>query len=89
MPEMQRKTATSGTILDSYELAQQLADIREDLQGLTSMVGRIVNTQVGRAKDAAVDTGTQAQEAIKQNPISALAIAVGLGFLFGIFMMRR
>jgi ElaB/YqjD/DUF883 family membrane-anchored ribosome-binding protein len=86
---MQRKSATSGTILDSYELAQQLADIREDLQGLTSMVGRIVNTQVGRAKDAAVDTGTRAQEAIKQNPILALAIAVGLGFLFGIFMMRR
>jgi ElaB/YqjD/DUF883 family membrane-anchored ribosome-binding protein len=88
MPEMQRTSATSATILDSYELAQQVAEIRKDLQGVTSMVGRIVNTQVGRAKDAAVDTGTQAQEAIKQNPISALLIAVGLGFLFGIFMRR-
>ena len=91
MPEMQRK-ATSATaqdlIPDAYELAEQLGNLREDLQRLTLMVSRNINSRAGRAKDAAVDRATQAQEAIKQNPISALAIAAGLGFLFGIFMRR-
>jgi ElaB/YqjD/DUF883 family membrane-anchored ribosome-binding protein len=88
MPDMQRKSATGDTILDADALAQQLADIRKDLQGLTSMIGRIASRQVGQAKDAAVETASQAEEAIRQNPIAALAIAVALGFLFGIFMRR-
>ena len=92
MPEIQRKNATSATaqnlIPDAYELAEQLANLREDLQRLTLMVSRNINSQAGRAKDAAVDMATQAQKAIKQNPIPALAIAAGLGFLFGIFMRR-
>jgi len=86
---MQRKSATSqDTIPDAYALIQQLADIREDLQGLTSMVGRVAGTQLGRAKDAAAETASQAEEAVRQNPISALAIAMALGFLFGMFMRR-
>jgi ElaB/YqjD/DUF883 family membrane-anchored ribosome-binding protein len=89
MPEMHRKSATSqDTIPDIYALIQQLADIREDLQGLTSMVGRVAGTQLGRAKDTAAETASQAEEAIRQNPISALAIAMVLGFLFGMFMRR-
>jgi ElaB/YqjD/DUF883 family membrane-anchored ribosome-binding protein len=88
MPDMQRKSATGDTILDAYALAQQLADIRKDLQGLTSMIGRIASKQVGQAKDAAVETASQAEETIRQNPIAALAIAVALGFLLGIFMRR-
>jgi hypothetical protein len=55
MPEMQRKSATGDTILDTYALAKELADIREDLQGLTSMISRIASRRVGQAKDAAVD----------------------------------
>jgi ElaB/YqjD/DUF883 family membrane-anchored ribosome-binding protein len=88
MPDMQRKSATGDTLLDADALAQQLADIREDLQGLTSMISRIASRRVGQAKDAAVETTSQAEEAIRQNPIAALAIAVALGFLFGIFMRR-
>ena len=82
MQETQRKGAT---VLDAYELAQQLADIRQDLQRLGSIVSDIVSTQAVQAKDAAVE---KAEETIRQNPISALAMAVALGFLFGIFMRR-
>lgn len=32
--------------------------------------------------------GRIAQKDLEQNPVSALAIAVGLGFLFGIFIRR-
>ena len=32
--------------------------------------------------------GRIAEKELEQNPVSALAIAVGLGFLFGMFMRR-
>ena len=62
--------------------------IRADIQSLTSTVSRIANKQVNRAQDKAMDAANQAEEAIKQNPLSAVAIAVGLGFLLGVFTRR-
>ena len=83
------KNATTGeTMLDSYELVEQIAQIRVDLQNLSSLVGRIADQQLGRAQDAAMDAANQVVATIRQNPTSAVAIAVGLGFLFG-FVMRR
>jgi ElaB/YqjD/DUF883 family membrane-anchored ribosome-binding protein len=70
------------------ELADQIDSIRADIQSLTSTVSRIANKQINRAQDRAVETATQAEEAIRQNPLSAVAIAVGLGFLFGVFTRR-
>jgi hypothetical protein len=84
MPETERKSATAGAatrLVDAYELAQQIDGIRADLQSLSSTVRRIANNQLGRFQDK---TG----EAIRQNPLSALAIAAGLGFLFGVFTRR-
>ena len=79
---------TQDITLDTYELTNRIADIREDLQKLSSMVGRLANSLLSRAQDAVVRTADDVEEAIRQNPISALAIAAGLGFLFGIFMRR-
>ncbi len=73
---------------ETNELADQIDAIRADIQSLTSTVGRLANKQIGRAQDKAGDAANQAEEAIKQNPLSAVAIAVGLGFLFGIFTRR-
>jgi len=78
---------------DNQELADQidtteLEAIRADIQSLTSTVSRIANRQLNRAQDKALDAANQAEEAIRQNPLSAVAIAVGLGFLFGIFTRR-
>jgi ElaB/YqjD/DUF883 family membrane-anchored ribosome-binding protein len=73
---------------EADELADQIEAIRADLQSLSSTVGRIANTQMGRAQDKAMETANQAEEAIRQNPLSAVAIAVGLGFLFGVFTRR-
>jgi ElaB/YqjD/DUF883 family membrane-anchored ribosome-binding protein len=86
MAEMQRKT--QDITLDTYELTNRIADIREDLQKLTSMVGRLANSQLSRAQDAAVRTVDDFEEAIRRNPLSALGIAFGLGFLVAIFMRR-
>jgi ElaB/YqjD/DUF883 family membrane-anchored ribosome-binding protein len=73
---------------DTQELANQIDAIRADIQSLTSTVSRIANKQINRAQDKALETANQAEEAIKQNPLSAVAIAVGLGFLFGVFTRR-
>ena len=73
---------------DNQELANQIDAIRADIQSLTSTVGRMANKQINRAQDKAMETANQAEEAIRQNPLSAVAIAVGLGFLFGIFTRR-
>jgi ElaB/YqjD/DUF883 family membrane-anchored ribosome-binding protein len=87
MPETERKGATSS-IVDVYELAEKIEGIRADLRGLSSAVSRIANKQLGQVENETTETAHQVGEAIKQNPGSALAIALGLGFLFGIFMRR-
>jgi ElaB/YqjD/DUF883 family membrane-anchored ribosome-binding protein len=73
---------------EAQELANQIDAIRADLQNLTSTVGRIANKQINRAQDKAVDAANEAEAAIRRNPLSAVAIAVGLGFLFGVFTRR-
>lgn len=80
--------AKKGTSRDTAELADQIDAIRADIQSLSSTVGRIANKQLGRAQDKAMETANQAEDAIRQNPLSAVAIAVGLGFLFGVFTRR-
>jgi ElaB/YqjD/DUF883 family membrane-anchored ribosome-binding protein len=83
--DMRAKKSTSR---DTTELADQIEAIRADIQSLSSTVGRIANKQLGRAQDKAMETANQAEDAIRQNPLSAVAIAVGLGFLFGVFTRR-
>jgi ElaB/YqjD/DUF883 family membrane-anchored ribosome-binding protein len=73
---------------DAEDLANQIDAIRADLQNLTSTVGRIASKQVNQAQDKAKETAYEAEEAIRRNPLSAIAIAVGLGFLFGVFTRR-
>jgi ElaB/YqjD/DUF883 family membrane-anchored ribosome-binding protein len=73
---------------DADDLANQIDAIRADVQNLTSTVGRIANKQINRAQDKAMETAYEAEEAIKRNPLQAVAIAAGLGFLFGVFTRR-
>lgn len=70
------------------EWADQLEAIRADIERLTSTVSRIANTQLERAQDKASEAAQQAEEAVRRNPASALAIAFGVGFLFGAFTRR-
>ena len=82
------KRSTSGAGRDADDLANQIDAIRADIQSLSSTVGRIANKQINRAQDKALETANEAEEAIRRNPLSAVAIAVGLGFLFGVFTRR-
>jgi ElaB/YqjD/DUF883 family membrane-anchored ribosome-binding protein len=73
---------------DTEDLAAQIDAIRSDMQNLTSTMSRIANTQLNRAQGKAMETAQEAEEAIKRNPLQAVAIAAGLGFLFGVFTRR-
>lgn len=73
---------------DAEDLAKQIDAIRADVQNLTSTVGRIAGKQINQAQDKALEAAHEAEEAIKQNPLTAVAIAAGLGFLFGVFTRR-
>jgi uncharacterized protein YjbJ (UPF0337 family) len=70
------------------EWADQIDTIRADLEKLTSTVSRVANTQLGRAQAKAVEAAQQAEQGVRRNPTSALAIAFGVGFLFGVFNRR-
>jgi uncharacterized protein YjbJ (UPF0337 family) len=69
-------------------LADEIETIRTEIQNLTSTVGRIANKQIGRAQVRATEAAHEAEAAITRNPFTAMAIAVGVGFLFGMFTRR-
>jgi uncharacterized protein YjbJ (UPF0337 family) len=71
------------------DLAEQIEAIRADIQTLTSSVARIANKQIGRAQDRAIEAANDADDAIRRNPLSAVAIALGLGFFYGVFTRRQ
>ncbi len=77
-----------STNAEAEALADQINAIRADMQNLTSTVSRIANTQINRAQGKAKDAAQDAEDAIKRNPLQAVAIAAGLGFLFGVFTRR-
>ena len=84
-------TARSGSKRsdrDVDDLANQIDAIRAEIQSLTSTVGRVANKQINRAQDKAIETAHEAEEAIRRNPLAAVGIAAGLGFLFGVFTRR-
>jgi len=72
---------------DSH-LADEIDNIRTELQSLASSVGRIANKQIDRAQVRATEAARDVEAAITRNPLTAIAIAVGLGFLFGVFTRR-
>ena len=70
------------------ELADEIEAIRADIQNLTSTVGRIANDQLNRAQAGAMESAKEAEDAIRRNPLQAVAIAIGVGFLFGVLTRR-
>ena len=73
---------------ETQELADQIDAIRADIERLTSTVGRMANKQLNRAQDKVIETANQTEQAIRQNPLSTVAIAFGLGFLYGVITRR-
>jgi uncharacterized protein YjbJ (UPF0337 family) len=71
-----------------FHLADAIEILRAEIQSLTSTVARIANKQIGRAQVKATEAAHDTEEAITQHPFTAIAIAVGLGFLLGVLTRR-
>jgi ElaB/YqjD/DUF883 family membrane-anchored ribosome-binding protein len=71
------------------QAAETARSIGEEVSDFADDVSRKASKQFARAQDMAVDTFEDAQAAIKSNPLTALLIALGIGFLFGIVISTR
>lgn len=75
--------------LDEGAVSAQLDNLRAELQNLSGTVSRMAGRQINRAQDMAVETAEHTEEAIRRNPLTSVAVAVGLGFLFGLLTRVR
>jgi ElaB/YqjD/DUF883 family membrane-anchored ribosome-binding protein len=91
--EAYRKAANSPAGRQASETAKSAADtaksLGDDVADFASDVSRKAGKQFGRAQDMAVDAYDEVHDASVRNPHLTLAIAAGLGFLFGAFLVGR
>jgi ElaB/YqjD/DUF883 family membrane-anchored ribosome-binding protein len=88
--EAYKRAANSPVAREAAATAKSIGeDVSETVSDFASDVSRIAGKQYGRARDAAVDAYDQVHEASVRNPHLTLAIALGIGFLFGIVAATR
>ena len=73
---------------DIQEIAKHLAALRKDLEALTGQIRRTGDHQLERVQDTAGEALKDVEDAIRQNPLFSLCIALGVGFLVGIVLRR-
>jgi ElaB/YqjD/DUF883 family membrane-anchored ribosome-binding protein len=88
-----RQAANSPLGREAANAANAAADtarsIGEQVGEFASDVSREAGRQFGRAQDIAVDAYDEAHAAMRRNPLTAVLVALGIGFLFGIVSGRR
>jgi ElaB/YqjD/DUF883 family membrane-anchored ribosome-binding protein len=72
---------------DLQEISKHVASLREDLEALAGDARRAGRHQVEHMQSAADAAVAEVADAVRRNPLTALAIAAGAGFLYGI--LRR
>ena len=81
-----KRAANSPVGRQAAETAQSLAD---DVTDFADDLSRKASKQFARAHDMAGDVYDNAHAAVRRDPVTALAIALGIGFLFGIVVGTR
>lgn len=59
-------------------------DIRENIHDLGNSVGDMATRQYESAHDTVSHALQETESAIQRNPLAAIAVGLGLGFLFGL-----
>ena len=75
--------AKEFTIQDSAE------DVRDDVQDIGDSVGDMATRQFERAQDTVMDALRETESAVKRNPLTAVGIGLGIGFLLGLVARGR
>ena len=83
--EAYRRAASSPAGRQAAESAKSIGEQVGDFAGDVRMASK----QYGRAQDTAVDALDDAHALIKGNPLIAIAIALGIGFILGVVAGSR
>lgn len=101
-PKAQEKAAAKDDT-DVELIKAQLERVREDVSSLAEMVGLTARQRFGTAKEQiardaqhareqAVDQFTatlnEAEASVRRNPLTAILVTLGIGFLFGLFSRK-
>lgn len=66
---------------------EAMGEVKERLRRLRDNMGEAVTDAGGRGRDALMDVtdnlGEAIEDAVQEHPLTTIALAVGLGFLFG------
>jgi ElaB/YqjD/DUF883 family membrane-anchored ribosome-binding protein len=81
--------AYTQTSAAGRQAAETAKSIGEEVSDFASDVSRRTGEQLDRAQEFATDALDEAQAAVRRNPLMAMGIALGLGFLFGIVAAGR
>jgi ElaB/YqjD/DUF883 family membrane-anchored ribosome-binding protein len=87
-PNDAEMAARQGLGKDVDQIAKDLAGLREDLKWLTEDVKRLGSHQVEDMQAAAAAALDELGGAVRRNPLAAVAIALGAGFLYGVLTRR-
>jgi ElaB/YqjD/DUF883 family membrane-anchored ribosome-binding protein len=71
------------------QAAETAKAVGEDVSDFADDLSRKASKQFARAQDMAGDAYDNAHAAVRRDPVTALAIALGIGFLFGIVVGTR
>ena len=87
-PNDAEMAARHGLGDDMDQIAKDLAGLRADLQGLTGDVKSLGGHQIENMQDTANAALEEVTAAVRRNPLTAVAIALGAGFLYGVLTRR-
>ena len=71
------------------DLSSDVHEVRENIKDLGDSVGHMASRQYERAQDMATDAIQETGDAIQRNPLAAIGIGFGVGFLLGRFLGGR
>jgi len=87
-PNDAEMAARQGLSEDIDQIAKNLAGLREDLGWLTDDVKRLGGHQFENMQDTANAALEEVAAAVRRNPLTAVAIAIGAGFIYGVLTRR-
>ena len=81
-----KRAANSPAGREATETAKRMG---EEVTDFADDLSRKASKQFARAQDMAGDVYDNAHAAVRRDPVTALAIALGIGFLFGVVVASR
>jgi ElaB/YqjD/DUF883 family membrane-anchored ribosome-binding protein len=75
--------AQAKKFANQNDLPSDVHEVRENIKDLGDSVGHMASSQYERAQDMATDAIQETGDAIQRNPLTAIGIGFGVGFLLG------